>query len=52
LHWWLAAIVGGTLQPDAREVAEARWVTPAQFLALDPTFELHREFFGRVLPKL
>jgi 8-oxo-dGTP pyrophosphatase MutT (NUDIX family) len=50
LRWWLADIIGGTLTPHAGEVAEARWVTPAEYLALEPGFAAHREFFERILP--
>lgn len=52
LHWWTAETAPGELAPDADEVAEARWVTAEQFLALAPTFEGDREFFERVLPTL
>ena len=52
LHWWTARVVGGRLEPDLREVAEARWVTPREFDELEPTFEGDREFFERVLPEL
>ena len=52
LHWWLADVTGGELAPHADEVAEARWVTPAEYLALEPGFAAHREFFERVLPTL
>ena len=52
LRWWLAEITGGELVPHADEVAEARWVTPAEYLALEPGFAAHREFFEHVLPTL
>jgi ADP-ribose pyrophosphatase YjhB (NUDIX family) len=35
------------LTPKIDEVAEARWVTPAQALRLRPMFETTREFFAR-----
>jgi 8-oxo-dGTP diphosphatase len=53
LHWWTArprndrALV---LQPD--EVSEARWVTGAEFLALEPSFAADRDFIQRILPGL
>ncbi len=52
LHWWIADVEDHELHPDPREVAEARWVTPDEFLALDPTFVGDHEFFVRVLPAL
>jgi 8-oxo-dGTP pyrophosphatase MutT (NUDIX family) len=52
LHWWTADAVQGEVVPDPGEVAEARWVTPHEFLALDPVFEGDREFFERILPDL
>jgi 8-oxo-dGTP diphosphatase len=52
LHWWTAQVVGGSLEPDPGEVAEARWVTPREFAELQPTFEGDREFFEHVLPEL
>lgn len=52
LHWWTAAHDPGELHPNRDEVDEARWVTAAEFLALDPTFMGDREFFLRVLPTL
>ncbi|MFE9021706.1 NUDIX domain-containing protein [Streptomyces sp. NPDC007808] len=52
LHWWTARADAGEVVPDPGEVAEARWVTPREFLALDPVFDGDREFFERVLPGL
>ena len=52
LHWWLAARTGGELAPDPREVAETRWVTADEFLALAPIFDAHRPFFVAVWPSL
>lgn len=52
LGWWTARERGGVLRPDPREVAEARWVTAAQFLALEPLFPAHREFLTTVWPAL
>jgi 8-oxo-dGTP pyrophosphatase MutT (NUDIX family) len=45
LHWWTASVDGGTLLLDPGEVAEARWVTPEEFLRLRPTFVGDRKFF-------
>ncbi|MEU5396977.1 NUDIX domain-containing protein [Streptomyces tibetensis] len=52
LHWWTARADTGEVVPDPREVAETRWVTPGEFLALDPVFDGDREFFERILPEL
>ncbi|MET9819209.1 MULTISPECIES: NUDIX domain-containing protein [unclassified Streptomyces] len=52
LHWWTARADTGEVVPDLAEVAEARWVTPEEFLALDPVFEGDRPFFERILPGL
>lgn len=52
LHWWLADWVEGELAPDPREVAEARWLRPAEFAALVDSFASHREFFARIFPSL
>ncbi len=52
LHWWTAQVLGGRLEPDAREVEEVRWVTASEFEKLKPTFAGDREFFVRVLPGL
>ncbi|WP_030243773.1 MULTISPECIES: NUDIX domain-containing protein [unclassified Streptomyces] len=50
LHWWTARADTGEVLPDPGEVAETRWVTPEEFLALDPVFDGDREFFERILP--
>ncbi len=50
LHWWAAEIIGGTLEPDEREVADVRWIEPHEHSALTPTFESDRRFFTEVLP--
>ncbi|WP_217214518.1 NUDIX domain-containing protein [Streptomyces sp. AC550_RSS872] len=52
LHWWTANADTGDVVPDPDEVGEARWVTPEEFLSLDPVFEGDREFFERILPGL
>jgi 8-oxo-dGTP diphosphatase len=52
LHWWLAEVAGGELAPDPGEVAEARWLPPAEFKRLAPTFAGDHEFFDQVLPAL
>jgi 8-oxo-dGTP diphosphatase len=52
LHWWTANAETGDVIPDPDEVGEARWVTPEEFLSLDPVFEGDREFFERILPGL
>src|SRR5262245_38530257 len=50
LHWWTARPAGSSaeLTLDPREVSAARWVTAAEFLALEPGFAGDREFFARV----
>lgn len=52
LHWWTARADTGDMVPDPDEVGEARWVTPEEFLSLDPVFDGDREFFERILPGL
>ncbi|MFI8231598.1 NUDIX domain-containing protein [Streptomyces sp. NPDC085900] len=52
LHWWTADAPDGEVVPDPYEVGDFRWVTPEEFLALDPVFDGDREFFERVLPNL
>ncbi|MFD8232086.1 NUDIX domain-containing protein [Streptomyces sp. NPDC059696] len=52
LHWWTARADSGEVLPDPGEVAETRWVTPREFLALDPVFDGDRAFFERILPQL
>ncbi|MCD9877437.1 NUDIX domain-containing protein [Streptomyces guryensis] len=52
LHWWTADATTGEVVPDPVEVAETRWVTAEEFLALTPVFEGDREFFERILPGL
>ncbi|MER6419165.1 NUDIX domain-containing protein [Streptomyces sp. NPDC001137] len=52
LHWWTADATDGEVVPDPVEVAETRWVTPEEFLALTPVFDGDREFFERILPGL
>jgi 8-oxo-dGTP diphosphatase len=51
LHWWTADFEG-ELHPEASEIAETRWVTPTEFLELEPTFGGDREFVEHVLPTL
>ena len=38
--------------PHPSEVADTRWIFPAEFPALDPVFEGDLEFFDRILPGL
>jgi 8-oxo-dGTP diphosphatase len=52
LHWWTAQTEAGELHLDPGEVADARWVTSHEFLALEPTFAGDRDFFVNVLPNL
>jgi 8-oxo-dGTP pyrophosphatase MutT (NUDIX family) len=52
LHWWLAEVTGGELDPDPAEVSEARWIAPGEFGRLAPVFDDDLDFFTRVLPPL
>jgi 8-oxo-dGTP pyrophosphatase MutT (NUDIX family) len=52
LHWWTVEIEAGELRVDGAEVSDARWLTPHECLALEPTFEGDRDFFRSVLPTL
>lgn len=47
LHWWLAEHDGGPLQPNPAEVAELRWATTDEILALDAVLESNIEFLRR-----
>ena len=51
LHWW-AADFAGELRPEPAEVEETRWVTPAEFLELEPTYAGDRRFVTEQLPSL
>lgn len=50
LHWWTVDAEPVELELNPAEVSEARWVTPYEFLELEPTFAGDREFFMNVLP--
>lgn len=52
LHWWTADPGTAEVVPDPREVGEARWLTPEEFLTMSPLFAADREFFRHVLPGL
>jgi 8-oxo-dGTP pyrophosphatase MutT (NUDIX family) len=52
LHWWTVRLLSNDLRLEPNEVSAARWVTPAEFFELEPTFEGDRGFFSDVLPKL
>jgi 8-oxo-dGTP pyrophosphatase MutT (NUDIX family) len=54
LHWWTARLSAATadLALAPAEVSAARWVTAAEYFALEPRFAGDREFFERVLPGL
>lgn len=52
LHWWLADYKGGELCPDPREVGASKWIEPADFATLSPTFADDRRFFADILPGL
>jgi len=46
LYWWLTRLVDEPpeVQPNPAEVAEVRWVTPADFCRLDPILGSNRAF--------
>lgn len=46
LYWWRAELLADGLHPSADEVAELRWVTAAEALALPGLLESNREFLG------
>jgi 8-oxo-dGTP diphosphatase len=51
LVWFEARLSPGheaVVRPDAREVGEARWVSPGEALALAPLFEATRAFFRSI----
>jgi 8-oxo-dGTP diphosphatase len=52
LHWWIVEAASLQLRPDPTEVADLRWVTREEFLALEPTFAGDREFFRTIYPTL
>jgi 8-oxo-dGTP diphosphatase len=52
LAWWLVEADEVALTPAPDEVAEVRWVTPAEFLELSPIFDAHRVFFSDVESRL
>ncbi len=48
LHWWLAKMTEGTLEPNSLEVAETCWCTPAQIEALPGVLESNLRFVSEV----
>jgi 8-oxo-dGTP diphosphatase len=52
LHWWLLANEGTHIQPNRREVADVRWCTVKEIVALAPTFQDDVRFFVEVWPTL
>jgi 8-oxo-dGTP diphosphatase len=52
LHWWTAEPGSGEIIADPREVSDVRWVTPAEFLDLEPVFDSDCDFFSEVFPRL
>jgi len=51
LGWWLCTAAHGEIVADPREVAEWRWVDPAEFAALRPVFASHRAFLREWWPQ-
>jgi 8-oxo-dGTP diphosphatase len=52
LHWWIVEATRLHLRPDPTEIADLRWVTPEEFLALEQTFVGDRQFFRTIYPTL
>lgn len=52
LHWWTGQVTHPRLAPDPDEIADARWIEPARFGELTPTFADDRWFFHQILPTL
>jgi 8-oxo-dGTP diphosphatase len=50
IGWWLCEAAPGPIVADPVEVGEWRWVDVAGFLALEPIFDRHREFFAEHWP--
>ena len=48
LHWWLAALEEVELRPNLREVAEIRWCTPPEALALPGLLGSNIRFLAEV----
>ena len=55
LTWWQVADLRTVRPPDlhleSAEVAEARWVTPAEFRRLHPVLESNRAFLDALYPQ-
>ena len=55
LRWWLAEPLDCgevELKLDPREVADARWLRPAELRTLPKVFEADLHFFEEILPRL
>jgi hypothetical protein len=52
LYWWLVHLPAGPSEPTlaASEVAEARWVTHAEFRRLEPILESNLAFLDSWTP--
>ena len=50
LAWWETEIVLGEPRPAEDEVAEVRWVTPAEIHELSPTFADDVRFIDEIWP--
>lgn len=52
LYWWKVSLPDGECVPSpcAAEVAECRWVTTAEFRALEPVLESNRAFLDHYAP--
>lgn len=52
LHWWTARAAAGEPLLNRAEVSDARWIDPAEFGELAPTFADDRRFFTEIYPTL
>lgn len=48
LHWWLCELGDGELSPNANEVAEVRWCSPAEIIRLPELLDSNRAFMARL----
>ena len=46
LYWWRADLVGGKLECNPAEIAELRWLTPAEILTLPNLLDGNRTFLA------
>jgi 8-oxo-dGTP diphosphatase len=46
LYWWRAELLDNRLVPNPAEIAELRWLTPAEILALPDLLDGNRVFLA------